>query len=971
MPTFTLEKDGVSHQFNYEGDTPPTAQDADAAWAAWTAAGRPGNAAVQDTPSAPTSPGIGELRRREGMGEIAVGQPVAAPSMLERFVGGMAGADAAGTGMAIPPTTDFGTVQRTAEAQGALRALRDYAPYVAGAAIEAPLAGSLLYRTTVQGFKSGLAATGTSEGTSVLLGEKEASQAVKDSVIPVALSTIGGPILAGAGKAIGAAYTGAKNLITSAAAGVESKPLGAAAAELLRPVELSPEQLTALRSRELIQSATGHQIPLGLVDVLGTKKVVGELAQQAGDLSPETLSAASQAAFHAAANTPSSGRTLEEVSKAAYDILNTQKTGLGAPALKAVEDYSRQAIQAVNNAEDAVTGVAKSVFTGRPLKYIGDSLKDLGKSAMDSAKAVWDAKYALRNSNPLWTTVKPKLSEVARIAKDEGLNFIQDETGKLSVIGGPSGARTAITAAGHLQDAHNYVDMMVSKGYGRKVIEANVAQHGVPDTYVDKQYTLEQAANLITELNQGLKSPGFLPGIEDRVKLKLIDAVKKSVNEAITPHPELVALNKDAVETYAQNIPRFRSPMSEGIISKVGEGGGSSGEEIVRMMTGPDAGTNFEQLMKLMGKGATAGNDFSGQASDLVREAVLSKAASKGTDVTGKINIGTMLGTVQDLAEPVRKQLFPDMSKVEEALLREVKLKNFNYSTADAQKLLDHVNLNPADVQKALQGDAAPLIASAKNAISVETATRQTLQKMGLDQLKEQSAFNLQTWITDPMNKAKVANTITQLERVNPALAQETKAVFLQNLIDESSVGGVFKPEKFAELTRKTMLPTGPLAPGNAPGKYSDSLETVFGPKKAEIISALSDTIGSLKTTADATAKNEPLFRSLSKALLYGIGASFFTSSKYGFAVAMNSLQTAAAPIKTKILSNLLSSDELRREAMKPIGPASLKAIETAVRATAASIGAEYGKNSPMYRQVQGIEQSIQPNSERYQAPLR
>ena len=943
MPRFAVElTDGRT--FEVESDKQPSESDV------LSALGQAGHL-----------PSIGELRRREGQGEIAANPPGPAdvpPSLGQRIGEAFAGMDPTGAGLGTPSITPYGTPERAAETQGARQAMVDAGPYLATAiAPEIPV-GGVLARSALQGLSSGVAGEIARQVPEILANGKPVGQAALDAALPVLGSTVAGPMIGAGAKLVGAAYQGAKDVAEelvsayratksvpesiSAAAG--TTPFRTAVADLMRPIRMSPEQLLALRARDTIETATGQRIPLGIADVLGTKEVTRNLAEKSGELLPETLSSIEQLVMHTAANTSKSARTVEDVSKEVYGILDAQKQGLGQPAQDAIDSFSRKAVAAVNNAEGQISGTAKSVFSGRPFVELGQGIRDLAGKAFQSAQKEWNAAYETVRLFPEWKTTPVDLTGVKQTANRAGLNFVEDAGGNLSVLGAPTGVTRELQNAGNLADTGS----------------------------------LEQAKNLVTSLSNNLNNPNYLPGVDVRVKLDMIEQAKNAIDSAIAPFPALDATVKAAKQVFAENIGRFKGALNKGILSDFGEAGGFTPESIIRKLTGPDAATHFDELMKLTGQGATAGANVSGDAAKLVQEAVLSKAASAGTDAAGKVNIGQMLGVVQDLAKPVRDQLFPNMKAVEDALNREVALKTGRKSLSSVQQFLEQVHLDPKDIQTAFQGDTAPLIEQAKTAINAEATAQKELNRLGLDQLADRSAFDIKKWMSDPSNTDRVKNTLEQLSQRRPDLVSDAKALFMENLLDDASPGGVFSPQRFLDLTKKQSFPVtgrlgageaGPSAQVVAEGKYGSVLDTVFGSKGRQDLIDLATT---MKGVASRSNLSTPQGKGVLETVLFGYsGGPLSSANPTALMNAVGRLTSASPQIKYRIAAQFLSNQNLRRKAMEPISDASLGAIETAVRAAAGGIGQEFGKRSPLYQEVQDIDASIQPGSQKYQAPLR
>lgn len=876
--------------------------------------------------SQPASLGVGELRRREGSGEVAasltpeVDRVAEQPSLVERFFSAMSETgDVAG--VTAPPVSAAGTPERAAEIKGYQEGFTKVAPMIAGTLTGASIpaatgmvAGPL--SVAAQGALGAATEQAITQAPEVVSG-KPVTSALVDAALPVAAATVAGPVLMGAGRL---AMAGAQAL---GKAGGFTKNL---VANLNRPVEINPEQLRALRSRDLVETATGQRIPLGLAEAINTKSINGNLRNLTAELSPETLSTIEQAALHVVANTSRSGRTSEALSPLVYDILDTQKTGLNTQAKEAADAFVRKYIGTVNKAEEQVTGAAKSVFGGRSFAQIGADIRDSANEAFQASKAEWDKAYAAARAIPGYDTVSVDLTPVKSAAQQAGLSFAKNSSGGLSVLGTPAGARSAITGAEDLADVA----------------------------------TIEQTRQLISDLGKNIYNSGYLPGVDIRVKLDILNAAKGSLDSAVSTVPNLQTALKGANDLYSANIGRFKNSLGKGILSDFGQEGGATPEAIIRKLTGADAESNLTQLTELLG----TGSPLAGKGESLVREAVLSKAAS--TMAGGKVNVGKMVGTVNAMPETVRNKLFPGFdATVKPILEREAALATAS-NPRSVGKFLDEIELDAATFQKAFEGDTKPLVEAAKAAAGKEAGIVATLNKLGLDELSDRSSFELKKWISSPKNQSRIRNTLDQLAKKNPDLVNDTKALFLDDIIRKASPGDVFDPVKFRQLIGDTTLPTGPGAPGVAPGEYSEAVESVFGPKIKKELTDIAASLGDIPRPGDVSVADKGLFHYL----FFGYtGGPVVSTSPNTVVNAIGRLTNVPELLRYKIAAHFLTDDTLRRAAMEPLNANSLRALDKAVRATAVSVGAQFGKRSEQYKELQDLDAAIQPGAARYTPP--
>lgn len=891
---------------------------------------------VEETPSgdifdevamaAPAS--MGELRRREGSGEIASLTP-----KVDRATGGWVNTvlDAIGKGPIMGTPAGLTPISSrfpvgSPEYEAEIKARRDV--LVEGAAIGASMlpgvgqTGSLLLNAAKAGAKGGAAYSAVKEGVGLLTGEQDVPGAALNTAISV-----------GGGAAAGPALAGGMRL---ASAGVQSlaKGIKRGAAELFRPVELAPEQLSALRSRASIETATGQRIDLGISDVLNSRRLAQEIAG-VDELSEPTLKTIDSVVMNAAANTAAGARDLETVSREAFDILNSQKQGIGEQAKKAVDQFARKWIQSVNKAEQAITGQARGIFTGRTAQELGDELKGLAFEAQESAKAQWDALYDAARAMPEYNSVQVDLSGLNRKAADLGIDLVKNQSGDISAIAAPPGARSAIASAGALAG--------------------------------DQPVGLEAARNLVKELGRSIGNPGYLPGVDTRIKIELLQEAKRALDVAVDQSPELSKTLKEANKIYSDNIDRFKSAFSKGILSEVGVEGGATPEAIIRKLQGPDAASNLQQLTELLGEGATAGKNVAGRGIEIVRESILSKAATSGTDAGGRINVGKMASVVNSIPDPARSRLFPDYAKIQDLFLREAAKDRVVGSVKNAKALLENVSLDPADVKLAFEGDTRRLVNSAKKAIAEEAKAADELSRLGLNELSERTAFDLKKWMANPRNQDRIGNTLTQLEKRNPELVKEAKSLFMTDLLEKSSPGGTFNPTKFLELVNEPSLPTGPGAPGVPEGDFAQALKTVFGEDTAKQIRETALDLQGIRRVSDIPKEEK---KKMWNYLVLGYtGGPLTELTPSRVASAFGRVMAAKESIRYRIAATMLTDDSLRRAAMQPIGAGAVDALDKAVRVVAGQIGREFGKRSPLYKEIQSIDEAILPGEGPYIPP--
>lgn len=692
-------------------------------------------------------------------------------------------------------------------------------------------------------------------------------------------------------------------------------------AEFFRPEELTPKQLEGLRARDVIKTASGVEVPVGLAEAINAGDLTRRMGLEGAEISEKQMSDLSKLALDRAANVDIARRTPQAVSQEVFDILDPQRRGIDDTVKRAVERFSQKAVTEVNSAESQVRGIGRRFFKpGRSPKATGEDIGELAHGVLESSREDWNKAYEAARNDAGYVRANPDFSGVMAVGNRHWLDFVHDTDGNISVIGAPAGARTAVNAGGN-------INPIVS---------------------------LEQARSFVSNLGKNLRNNSYLPGVDVRIKAEMLDAAKQAIDKEVSKYPSLAKKLTAANEMYGQNIGRFRNSLSEGIIRDVGEDGGMSGEAIIRKLTGPDAETNLEQLEQLLGKGATAGKDVSTKGVDLLQEAILSNAATKGR-LGGDFNVGKMVGTIESLPEPVRNRLFPNYKVMRDAMVRESSIGQVAGSIKSPESFLSTIDADPALVQKALGAKSAAEVQQyAKQAIEAGVKAKNELSRLGLDELQDKGAFDISKFIADNNNLDKSRNLVLRLSKKDPQLLNEVRAHFLDDLFERSSVGGNFSPEKFQKLAGAPVSGAG----GRAGGEFRDQLNTLFGPGSQ---TQIDDVVRSLGEIPRAETINAADKRNLMQYVLLGYsGASPASANSLSAGLSLISRFVTAYPeARYQFAASILSNDALRKAAMKPLGQVTVQELRRAANLTTQGIREKYGKDSDMYQHALSIENSL------------
>jgi hypothetical protein len=501
-----------------------------------------------------------------------------------------------------------------------------------------------------------------------------------------------------------------------------------------------------------------------------------------------------------------------------------------------------------------------------------------------------------------------------------GLSFVRDASGNISAMAAPAGARTAVDRASQLENT----------------------------------VSIEQARQFVSELGRNLRNSNFMPGVDSRVRADLMNTARGELDRAVATSPALEAALGNANRMYAQNIGRFRSALADGIISDVGEDGGLSGEAIVRRLTGSDARTNLQQLESILGRGATAGADMSNRGTELVREAILSTAGTAGRR-GGAFNVGNMVSTVERVLEQLppadRTRLFPNFGAMRQAMLREASIGQSQAATRNPEAFLAALDADPALLQRAFgAADVATAETLARQAVARGAAERRTLANLGLDELADRNAFDIERFVIDPTNTPKIQNLVTRLQARNPALLQDVRSSFIDRLMTQAQDGGEFSPQRFAELVSN---PTG----ATRGGTYNESARALFGN------AGLADVQRTMAAMGDIPAPlqmNTDQRRGLMNYLIFGYtGGNALGGTQNSVVNSVGRLLTAYPEVRYRFASTFLTTPELRRAAMAPLDASSQQSLRTVSNLVSRQLLEKYGPKDERYKQAKEVEESL------------
>lgn len=764
----------------------------------------------------------------------------------------------------------------------------------------------------------------------VSLGEYQ--RAVMDEALP-GLYDIG--VTAGFGTLLGGL---AENIRAAAAAGgaPAGQRMARFVAELLRPTELSPQQLAALQNRNAVMVNTGfgpRDVPPAMSEIVGT----GELTRRIRDLpnaenTADTLDHILRLSLFSAARIDRSNRTADQIARNVYEILNTQRDQLNNQAREAIDNYARYAANAVNQAQDDLAATGTALFPRSVSRREGGTvIRRLANEAMVSAENVWDAAYARARGVPGYGEVLVDTAPVIDEATNLGYRFARDESGRFSLLGAPAGARSALTAAGSLP----------------------------------RTMSLEEARNLVSTLGRSIRNRGVLPGVDIGIRNRLYDVAQDSLENSLQTQPAIRDALGEANRIYRENITRFRSRFAEGALREFGERGGTSPEGIVNRLLGPESESMVDELDFILGAGrggaGTAGVNLVDEATQVLRETVLTKAAVAGArgQARDQISIANAFRVIEQLPDAVQQRLFPNLGPFRDAIEREAALAASRGTiVGGAENFIQGMRINPVQIERALGvASAQDLRREAQALVNNQTQHLERVRQAGLraQNLDSGDVFNLVDYIEDGGNVPRLQNLVTRVQGENPALMNEVRAEFLNRVIARgSNAQGIADPQRILGFLQAQT----PGAAGQQAGIYANQLDIIFGPDEAQRVRGAIGGIAGLQGQIPEPVGRD-VNRSLFRYILLGTPGTGNVGSVRATLQLLGRVLDTVPEIRYRTAAWMLADPNLRVEALRPIGEGAVRAVDSAVNAVVGDLRKIYGKKHPLTQEAMAVEQSI------------
>ena len=754
------------------------------------------------------SPGMGEMRRREGQGEIAAQAPRQNRSFMETM-SAAAPQNMSPTGVGMPVPTTGEQVSANAEAS------RKVAPFVA--AIAAPeaipaklavggaktLAGYLARQALIGGVSSG--------------AQNATQQAIEGRADPLELTkhtTTGAGTGAALGWTLGKAANAIGGGVASAAAPEAAgsrilSGLRGAVGGLLKPLVEPAESAGRRAAREAIKTAYGVEIPVSPGDAVG--KYVQELKKPVrNSINPEEMDGARQAVIYAATKIAPPNATPSEIATATRDLLKSQLAPIDAGADAAIENFSKEIAQHLGQSEAATAARgARLIGAGVDKHTSGEAIKDVAAAGIDRRDAAVNAAYDEFRAHP-FVKVKSAPTATGKFAAElEGQALKTTETSEKGILG-PNGEKlTTETEA----------PIPATLGAIQKEISQIKQFAGTPQS-------LENLLRYRTLVRNSVNDPARMVGIPERDKWKLVSALTADINKAVDSLPtsglkdRLNAANK----LYAETADSYKDPFVQSLSRDVGVSKGTSPAEVYSSLTGGNAQANFDRLKQI------SGPDYP-KVVDSVRRGLAQEIhESAFNPVSETYNLGDVVKKMDQFKANAPREfsaMFPNYDGVVNLAKRQAAIQAAG--KVHPEDALRSMQANPREIADLLEPTSHPAVARAAqnamaaNAMREKAASNQLYNdimggKMTAAERDPQMLINKiiggdfkigpglkPTGSSGGYSPDIVGEMMTSIQRQDPKLATQLQETFMESLMNDArkstKVGGkVIDPDELLTL---------------------------------------------------------------------------------------------------------------------------------------------------------------------------
>ena len=909
--------------YQWNKPTPPTKDDIDALVAYDSSVG--GTPSTPAQPSAPVaqlgsdaqlqkavneSASVGEMRRREGEGEIAARRD---RTLLETLsAASPVNMSPLGVGF-VPPISQ-------SDIQANAAAAREIAPIVAGMAAPELLpakvaltaaAGKIvpkLLSSVGIGTVSGVAQQATEEAVS---GFQPAQKGEFGPLGRIVESAGLGGLLGATGVAIErfgpTAYQYAKNILSPKKfATTAYRPFGNA----------SVSQLEASAARQTIQDTTGIDVPVGVGEAIGTPQLANEIKNiQSGlELSSEAKDAIKRQVAFSATQLKNTFVTEEDLAKHTIATLRQQIGDLSKPVNDAIEAASKELHPAIQSAFKQVQNDALALVPGTsatPTSF-GAKVRSEIQGTFSDLSAGERTAFQKVTSNPDYKTVDIPTGNTKKWSEDLGIQTVQqdiEKTDQFSNILDSFGRLIAKPEA----VSTRAVTPMFPVGTGR-------FSGSIPK--FSENQTLEGMRNFRTQVGGSIGNDTIFPGVSDYQKKQLYKAVSQDIEAGIAslPGSTLKTDLQQANSLTKQKYATFDNPMMDKILKDFGPEGGIGPASLAAKLRSADGPSFLAELKKSVPPARAKA------ITDATSEYLFNDIGNAARNsISGEISAGQLLNGIDSLAPEIRAEFFPnyknivDLAKKQNALSKvDPKKIISNLSVDDPALLFDALGAAPSkDVTDKIVNAFAKSQKLQKQYNGTVIGALKEMDGDGLSAIIEQNPSKFMRSIMDgeTFSPSQTEKAMRIIATHNPELIKHLQFNFVNDLLSRSTGQGRIS----ANNLLKEILPESPL--GKA-GSMRGISEAVLGPNKLNTLESTLRNLSAIEKAGGDLSPNSPLMDLVARGVGAAAGAATRGMTGIGTIGAANELASIAGrsqKIKYAIASYILTTPELRKLAITPI----------------------------------------------------
>ena len=822
---------------------------------------------------------VGEMRRREGEGEISA-----------QLQTGSVAAPPGTTAEDVRDITLFPNYGDAAKALGKIASI--------GAGIAAPellpaklaltaLAGKTVPKilaTAARETVSGVAQQATEEAVSGFQPAK------KDEFGPlgriVESAGLGG-LLGAAGSLVErfgpTAYQYAKNVLSPKKfATTAYRPFGNA----------SVSQLEASAARQTIQDTTGIDVPVGVGEAIGTPQLANEIKNiQSGlELSSEAKDALKRQVAFSATQLKNTGVTEEDLAKHTIATLRQQIGDLSKQAKDYVDAASNELKPAIASAFNQVQNDALALVPGTsatPTSF-GAKVRSEIQGTFSDLSAGERTAFQKVTSNPDYKTVDIPTTETKAWRNALQGSTVQTASGNIPISITPQGTGKFASIIPEFEDVQ----------------------------------TLEGMRNFRTQVGSSIGNDSVLPGVSDYQKKQLYKAVSQDIEAGIAslPGSTLKTDLQQANSLTKQKYATFDNPMMDKILKDFGPEGGIGPASLAAKLRSADGPSFLAELKKSVPPARAKA------ITDATSEYLFNDIGNAARNsISGEISAGQLLNGIDSLAPEIRAEFFPnyknivDLAKKQNALSKvDPKKIISNLSVDDPALLFDALGAAPSkDVTDKIVNAFAKSQKLQKQYNGTVIGALKEMDGDGLSAIIEQNPSKFMRSIMDgeTFSPAQTEKAMRIIATHNPKLINDLQFNFINDLLSRSTGQGRIS----ANNLLKEILPESPL--GKA-GSMRGISEAVLGPNKLDTLESTLRNLSAIEKAGGDLSPNSPLMDLVARGVGAAAGAATRGMTGIGTIGAANELASIAGrsqKIKYAIASYILTTPELRKLAITPI----------------------------------------------------